>query len=131
MNVVDSSGWIEFLVGGPNAGFFETPLSVQDRLLVPSVIVLEVYRYVLRNEGREKALSVAATMHQGRVIDLDTGLAIEAAELGASHGLPLADSIIYASALSHEATLWTQDADFDGLDHVEYRPKRPFKRGRT
>ena len=131
MNVVDSSGWIEFLVGGPNAGFFETPLSVQDRLLVPSVIVLEVYRYVLRNEGRAKALSVAATMHQGRVIDLDTGLAIEAAELGASHGLPLADSIVYASALSHEATLWTQDADFDGLDHVEYRPKRPFKRGRT
>lgn len=131
MNVVDSSGWIEFLVGGPNAGFFETPLSVQDRLLVPSVIVLEVYRYVLRNEGRGKALSVAATMHQGRVIDLDTGLAIEAAELGASHGLPLADSIVYASALSYEATLWTQDEDFDGLDHVEYRPKRPFKRGRT
>ncbi len=124
MNVVDSSGWIEFLVGGPNAGFFETPLSVQDQLLVPSVIVLEVYRYVLRNEGREKALSVAATMHQGSVIDLDAGLAIEAAEVGASHVLPLADSIIYASALTHEATLWTQDEDFDGLDHVEYRPKR-------
>ncbi len=125
MNVVDSSGWIEFLVDGPNAGFFETPLNLQDELLVPSVIVLEVYRYVLRNEGREKALSVAATMHEGRVIDLDTGLAIEAAELGASHGLPLADSIVYASALSHEATLWTQDADFDGLDHVEYRSKSP------
>lgn len=124
MNVVDSSGWIEFLVGGPNADFFETPLNAEDELLVPSVIVLEVYRYVLRKEGREKALSVAATMHQGRVIDLDTGLAIEAAELGASHGLPLEDSIIYASALSYEATLWTQDADFDGLDHVEYRPRR-------
>ena len=91
---------------------------------MPSVIVLEVYRYVLRNEGREKALSVAATMRQGRVIDLDTGLAIEAAELGTSHGLPLVDSIIYASALCHEANLWTQDADFDGLDHVKYRPRR-------
>ena len=124
MNVVDSSGWIEFFVDGPNAGFFETPLSAENELLVPSVIVLEVYRYVLRNEGREKALSVAATMCLGRVIDLDTGLAIEAAELGASHELPLADSIIYASALSYEATLWTQDTDFDGLDHVEYRPKR-------
>ena len=124
MNVVDSSGWIEFFVGGPNADFFETPLSAADELLVPSVIVFEVYRYVLLNEGREKALSVAATMRQGRVIDLDTGLVIEAAELGASHGLPLADSIIYGSALSYEATLWTQDADFDGLDHVEYRPKR-------
>ncbi len=83
MNVVDSSGWIEFFVGGPNAGFFEKPLSAEDELLVPSVIVLEVYRYVLRSEGREKALSVAATMRHGRVIDLDTGLAIEAAELGA------------------------------------------------
>ena len=124
MNVVDSSGWIEFFVSGPNAGFFETPLNAEDELLVPSVIVLEVYRYVLRKEGREKALSVAATMRQGRVINLDAGLAIEAAELGASHGLPLADSIIYASALTYEATLWTQDADFDGLDHVEYRPKR-------
>ncbi len=124
MNVVDSSGWIEFLVGGPNAGFFETPLNDVDELLVPSVIILEVYRYVLRKEGREKALSVAATMRQGRTIDLDVGLAIEAAELGASHGLPLADSIIYASTLTHEATLWTQDADFEGLDHVEYRSKR-------
>ena len=124
MNVVDSSGWIEFFVGGPNAGFFETPLNAEDKLLVPSVSVLEVYRYVLRKEGREKALSVAATMGQGRVINLDAGLAIEAAELGASYGLPLADSIIYASALTHEATLWTQDADFEGLDHVEYRRKR-------
>ena len=124
MNVVDSSGWIEFFVGGPNAGFFETPLNVVDELLVPSVTLLEVYRYVLRKEGREKALSVAATMSQGRVIDLDAGLAIEAAELGASHGLPLADSVIYASALTQEATLWTQDADFDGMDHAEYRLKR-------
>ena len=123
MNVVDSSGWIEFFVGGPNAGFFETPLNAVDELLVPSVTVLEVYRYVLRHEGREKALSVAAAMRQGRVIDLDAGLAIEAAELGASHGLPLEDSVIYASALTHEATLWTQDADFDGLNHVEYRPR--------
>ncbi len=124
MNVVDSSGWIEFFVGGPSAGFFETPLTAVDKLLVPSVTVLEVYRYVLRKEGREKALSVAATMQQGRVVNLDAGLAIEAAELGASYGLPLADSVVYASALTHEATLWTQDADFDGLDHVEYRPKR-------
>ena len=124
MNVVDSSGWVEFFVGGPNADFFETPLNALEKLLVPSVIVLEVYRYVLRKAGREKALSVAATMSQGRTINLDAGLAIEAAEVGASHGLPLADSIIYASTLTHEATLWTQDSDFDGLDHVEYRPRQ-------
>ncbi|MCH7532745.1 MAG: type II toxin-antitoxin system VapC family toxin [Gemmatimonadetes bacterium] len=123
MNVVDSSGWIEYFVGGPNAGFFEQPLHEIESLLVPSVTVLEVYRYVLRERGRGDALTVAAAMRQGRVIDLDQGLAIEAADLGANHGLPLADSIIYASALVYDATLWTQDADFEGLDQVEYRAK--------
>jgi predicted nucleic acid-binding protein len=124
LNVVDSSGWIEFLVEGPNAGFFESPLNDVEKLVVPSISVLEVYRYVLREEGRGKALSVAASMRQGRVVDLDEGLAIEAAELGTSLGLPLADSVIYASALASEAKLWTQDSHFEGLDHVEYKPKR-------
>ena len=124
MNVVDSSGWIEYLVGGPNAKFFERPLLDLENLLVPAVSILEVYRYVLRERGRQDALAVAASMQQGRVLDLDEGLAIEAAEIGASHGLPLADSIIYASAQSKDAILWTQDADFDGLDDVKYKPKR-------
>ncbi|MEZ4424833.1 MAG: type II toxin-antitoxin system VapC family toxin [Gemmatimonadota bacterium] len=124
MNVVDSSGWIEYLTDGPNAGIFAVPLGHGAGLLVPSILILEVYRYVLRERGREAALSVAATMRQGRVIDLDDGLALEAAELGASIGLQLADSIIYATALLHGATVWTQDADFEGLEHVEYRPKR-------
>lgn len=124
MNVVDSSGWIEYYVSGPNAVFFEGPLRDVENLLVPSISILEVYRYVLRKRGRQDALTVAATMRQGRVLVLDEGLAIEAAEIGASHALPLADSIIYASAQSHDATLWTQDADFEGLDGVEFKPKR-------
>jgi len=123
VNVVDSSGWIEFFVGGPNATFFERSLHAVDELLVPSITILEVYRYVLRKRGRDEALAVAAAMRQGRVIDLTEGLAIEAAEVGASYGLPLADSIIYASALAHDATLWTQDVDFEGLDQVEYRSR--------
>ena len=123
MNVVDSSGWIEYLVGGPNAGFFEGPLQDVENLLVPSISILEVYRWVLRERGREDALTVAAAMRQGRVLDLDDGLAVEAAELSASYGLPLADCVIYASAQSEDATLWTQDADFDGLEGVEYIPK--------
>ena len=124
MNVVDSSGWIEYYVSGPNAGFFEGPLLDVENLLVPSISILEVYRYVLRKRGRQDALAVAASMRQGRVLALDEGLAIEAAEIGASHALPLADSIIYASAQSHDATLWTQDADFEGLEGVEFKPKR-------
>ena len=124
MNVVDSSGWVEFFTDGPNAKYFSKPIADIESLLVPSVILLEVYRYVLRNAGREAALQAAAAMRQGTVVDLDADLAIEAAELGASHGLPLADSIVYASTLANEARLWTQDSDFEGLDSVEYRPKR-------
>ncbi|MSR21468.1 MAG: type II toxin-antitoxin system VapC family toxin [Gemmatimonadetes bacterium] len=123
MNVVDSSAWIEFFVDGPNARVFERPIRDTEALLVPSVVVLEVYRHVLRQRGREQALVAAATMRQGQPIELDEALAIEAAELGATHGLPLADSIIYASAALHSATLWTQDADFEGLDGVQYHPK--------
>ena len=124
MNVVDSSAWIEFFVDGPNAGFFAKAVRDVEALLVPSVVVLEVYRYVLRQRGRKEALEAAAAIRQGRIIDLDEGLAIEAAELGASLRIPLADSIIYASALANEATLWTQDSDFEGLEAVEYRAKR-------
>ncbi len=124
MNVVDSSGWIEYYVGGSNAAFFESPLLEVDNVLVPSISILEVYRYVLRERGRPDALTVAASMRQGHVLVLDEGLAIEAAEIGASYALPLADSIIYASALAHDATLWTQDTDFEGLEGVEYKPRR-------
>jgi len=124
LNVVDSSAWIEYFVDGPNARFFADPISSLDSLLVPSVVLLEVYRYVLRQRGREAALETAASMRQGRVLGLDEGLAIEAAELGLSNSLPLADSIIYASAVAHEAVLWTQDSHFDGLDGVQFRAKR-------
>ncbi|MDH3208471.1 MAG: type II toxin-antitoxin system VapC family toxin [Gemmatimonadota bacterium] len=124
MNVVDSSAWIEFFVDGPNARYFAKAVGDVESLLVPSVVILEVYRYILRQRGRQAALEAAASMRQGTVVDLDEGLAIEAAELGASHQLPLADSIIYASAVANEATLWTQDSDFEGLEGVRYRSKR-------
>ena len=124
MNVVDSSAWIEYFVDGPNARFFSDPIGAVASLLVPSIVILEVYRYILRNRGRQAALEAAASMKQGRVVDLDDGLAIEAAELGLSNGLPLADSIIYAASIAHEAVLWTQDSHFDGLEGVQFRPKR-------
>ncbi len=123
MNVVDSSAWIEFFVDGPNAHVFEKPIRDAAALLVPSIIIFEVYRHVLRLRGREMALAAAATMRQGQSVALDEALAIEAAELSATHALPLADSIIYASAVLHSATLWTQDAHFKGLHGVEYHPK--------
>ncbi|MEX2471844.1 MAG: PIN domain-containing protein [Gemmatimonadota bacterium] len=101
MNVgVDSSGWIEFFVDGPNAKWFEEAIHDASDLVVPYITVLEVYRYVLRQRGRQDALEAAATMRQGRVVDLDEGLAIEAAELGASLKLPLADSVTRVPAQS-------------------------------
>lgn len=124
MNLVDSSGWIEFFVDGPNASWFEGPINETESLIVPTIALLEVYKYVLRARDREGALQVVANMRQGRVVELDEGIAIEAAELGAMHRLPLADSIIYATAARFEATLWTQDSDFEGLEGVEYRPRR-------
>jgi predicted nucleic acid-binding protein len=123
VNLVDSSGWIEYLGEGPNAEAFAA-LHEADDLVVPSITILEVYRYVLRERGRGEALTVAASMRQGRVVDLDEVLAIEAAELAVRLGLPLADSVIYATARATGSTLWTQDKDFKGLEGVEYRVKR-------
>ncbi len=124
LNIVDSSAWIEYFVDGPNASFFAKPIKDVESLLVPPVMILEVYRFVLRQRGRESALQAAASMRQATVVELDEGSAIEAAELGASNGLRLAESIIYASTLANDANLWTQDSDFEGLDAAEYRAKR-------
>ena len=125
MNVVDSSGWIEFFNDGPNASFFAGAIEAVDQLIVPSLSLLEVYRFVLRGAGRDPALEVAAVMRQGRVIDLDESIALDAAELSVHHRLPLADSVIYATARSKDAVLWTQDSDFEGLEDVEYCPSQP------
>ena len=124
MNVVDSSGWIEYLSGGPNAAFFGGPIESGEPLLVPSLSLFEVYRHMLRHIGREEALNVVAAMRRGTVVELDDLLALEAAELSLEAGLALADSIILATARAHGAELWTQDADFDGIEGVHFRRKK-------
>ena len=123
MNVVDSSGWIEYLSGGPNAGYFQEPIEDASALLVPSLSLFEVYRHMVRHLGREEALSVVAAMRKGAVIDLDDRLALEAAELSIDARLPLADSVMLATARSRGAELWTQDSDFEGLEDVRYFQK--------
>lgn len=124
MNVVDSSAWIEYFTGGPNAKFFEPPILATDELIVPTMVLLEVYKHVRRHLGRDKALKAIAGMKQGRTQDLDERLALYAGEIGVEHGLPLADSVILATARLHEATLWTQDSDFEGMDDVRFKRKR-------
>ena len=123
MNVVDSSAWLEYFAAGPHAAQFAAAIEAADELLVPSIVLLEVTRRVLQQRGEDAALQAAALLHQGQVIDLDSGLALSAAKLGVEHKLPLADSIIYASARQFDATLWTMDADFKGLPGVRYITK--------
>lgn len=123
--LVDSSGWIEYFIDAPNAGFFAPAIEDRDNLLVASLGVLEVFRWVLREHGENAALQAAAVMQQGQLVDLDASLAIRSAKLGLELRLPLADSIMYATAHTHGATLWTQDAHFTGLPGVRYTPKHP------
>ncbi|MQA91748.1 MAG: PIN domain-containing protein [Gemmatimonas sp.] len=123
MNVVDSSGWIEYFTASPNADFFAASVEDTEHLLVASVSVLEVFRWVYREHGESNALRATALMQQGHVVDLDATLALRAAKLGLQHRLPLADSILLATAHVFDATLWTQDADLEAIPGVQYRAK--------
>ncbi len=123
MNVVDSSAWLEYLANGPNAGFFAKPIEDIGRLVVPSLSIFEVFKRVLQQRAEGDALQAIAVMMQGVVVDLDTPIALRAAKLSVEHRLPLADSVILATARAFDATLWTQDSDFEGLAGVQYRAR--------
>ncbi len=124
MNVVDSSAWLEYFAGGPNASFFAAAIEQTDELVVPSLSLFEVFKRVLLQRDESHALRATTIMQQGAVVELDATLAVNAARLSAESGLPLADSVVLATARQHDATLWTQDADFKGLDKVQYRKTR-------
>jgi len=123
MNVVDSSGWLEYFANGPNADFFAPAVEDTSNLIVPSITVFEVFKRVLQQRSESDALQVAALMQEGRVVNLDVSIALQAVRVSIDHRLPLADSIILATALANNAVLWTQDADFDGLPGVQYEAK--------
>jgi predicted nucleic acid-binding protein len=123
MNLVDSSAWLAYFAGEPNAGFFAGAIEDEEALLVPSVCIYEVFKVVLRESGEDAAFAAAAAMERGEVIDLDSGLAMEAAALGLEENLAFADSVIYAVAKKRDATLWTQDVDFRGKPGVKFRAK--------
>jgi len=120
MNVVDSSGWLEFFADGPNASFFAPALHKPAELLVPTVSIYEVFKRILQQKEETDALRAVAAMQQGTVLPLDEGLALSAARLSIELKLPLADSVMLAAARGANAVLWTQDADFKGMDGVRY-----------
>ena len=123
MNLVDSSGWLEYLSDGPNAGFFEPPLSAPDKLIVPTLCLYEVFKIVLRERGENDAIQAAALMQQGRLIELSAPIALFAARLSLASRIPMADSIVAATGALLEAVIWTQDDDFRDLKNVKYVPK--------
>jgi len=124
MNLVDSSGWLSYLLDEPNADRFAPAIVATDSLVVPSIVILEVYRHLRRFLGIETAVRAVSPLQDGTGVDLTQEIAVLAGELGLRHDLPLADSVILASARSFDATLWTQDSDFEGLQNVEYIPHR-------
>jgi predicted nucleic acid-binding protein len=124
MNLVDSSAWLEYFADGPNAAVFAKPIEATRSLLVPTLALFEVFKRVSQQRNEDQALRIIAVMEQGRVVDLDRATAIEAGRLAIQHRIAMADSIMLATALRHRATLWTQDADFDGLPGVRYYAKQ-------
>jgi len=124
MNVVDSSAWLEYFANGPNAGFFAPAVEATDKLLVPTICLLEVFKRVLQQRDEGAALRVAVQMQQGKVVDLDSSLALSAAKISLDTKLPLADSVILATARAYGAVIWTQDADFAKVKGVKYAAKQ-------
>ncbi len=124
MNVVDSSAWLSYFAGDDNAEVFAEAIEQTEVLLVPSITITEVFKNILRQRDEEAALLATAHMNEGKVIPLSSELAIQAAIYGVQNKLPLADSIIYATARKHSAVVWTQDNGFEDLPGVKYYPKR-------
>lgn len=120
MNVVDSSGWLEYFADGPNAEFFAEPLRDKTMLVVPSITIYEVFKAVCRQRGEDAALQAAALMQQGTVVELSPSLAMVAARTSLELALPMADSVILATARLHNAVLWTQDQHFSAVAGVRY-----------
>jgi len=124
MNIVDSSGWLAYFAGEPNAEHFLAPLKDTASLIVPAVTIYEVFKVVLRESSENEALQAAAAMQKGIVVDLTATLAIAASKLSLQHRLPMADSIILATSQAFNAKIWTQDSDFKDFRGVKYFPKR-------
>ena len=123
MNIVDSSGWLEYFSGGPNSDQFAQPLQDPASLIVPVITIYESFKVVLRESSENEALQVVAAMQKGTIIDLTTSIAMNASRLSLQYRLPMADSIILSTAQSYECIIWTQDSDFENLPDVKFFPK--------
>ena len=124
MNVVDSSGWVEYFTKGETANYFIPPIQDLENLLVPSICIYEVFKRLILDMGEESALQAVGVMSYGREVGLDRKIAIDAAQFSLGLKLPMADSIILATARTHDAMLWSQDAHFKEIEGVKYIEKK-------
>ena len=117
--VLDSSCWLEYFAETAYAARFDSVIANPQALIVPVITIYEVVKKAARERGQELASIALTLMQQGRVVDMDLNLTLAAT----AYNLPLADSLIYATAQAHGAMLWTQDPHFEGLPGVQYFPK--------
>ena len=124
MNVVDSSGWVEYFAGGTNAKFFMPPVRDSENLLIPSICIYEVFKRLTLDMGEENALQAVGIMSHGHLVELNRKIAMDAAQISLELKLAMADSILLAAAREYDATPWTPDAHFKGMDGVKYIEKK-------
>jgi predicted nucleic acid-binding protein len=124
MNLVDSSGWLEYFSGGTNSVAFAPIIQATDELVVPTVCMYEVFKRMLALRGEEAALQAMGIMSLGTIADLTRDIAVNAAFISSESKMAMADSIILATARAHYASLWTQDEDFEGISEVKYIKKK-------
>ena len=125
MNVVDTSAWLEYFEGGRNARQFSDPIKNTEQLIVPTICIYELSKVILRESDENHLLLALAAIQRGTIATLTPSLSTAAAKISLKYKLPMADSIIYATAKQHNATVWTQDIDFNDLPNVNYLPKSP------
>jgi predicted nucleic acid-binding protein len=123
LNLVDSSGLLEYFAGGKNAGFFAPAIENTKELIVSTINLYEIYKKILNERDEYSAIETIGIMQQAKVIDVNLSISIQAAKLSNRFKLPMADSLIYVTAMQNEAVVWTQDKDFKGLEHVKFVKK--------
>ncbi len=124
MIILDSSCWLEYFLNGKHADNFASVIEKNDEIIIPAIVLHEVFKVAIRASGEDAALAAAGALQQFPIIPVDENIAMFSAKIGQQLGLAMADSMILATAQIHHATLWTQDADFKGLASVKYFDKR-------
>jgi len=123
INMVDSSGWLEYFADGVNADFFSPAIEDTLHLLVSSLSLYEVFRRILEQRDENAAFQAVALMQQARVVPVDGEVALAAAKINRELRIPMADGVVLATARLYKATLWTQDPDFKKFADVKYIKK--------